>query len=74
MAQAIDPVCGMTVDTETARHQSEYNGTTYYFCASGCKRAFDADPTSYSGRNLAGGGNAEGGEHTGHAGHTGTHS
>ncbi|HVF99084.1 MAG TPA: YHS domain-containing protein [Chloroflexia bacterium] len=65
MAQVIDPVCGMTVDTESARHQSEYAGTTYYFCAPGCKKAFDADPTAYTGQDHAG----DGGEHTSQAGH-----
>ncbi|HET6260750.1 MAG TPA: YHS domain-containing protein, partial [Chloroflexia bacterium] len=48
------------------RHQSEYAGTTYYFCAPGCKKAFDADPTAYTGQGQASG---DGGEHTGHAGH-----
>ena len=47
MAQAIDPVCGMTVDTDTAEHKSEYHSTTYYFCAAGCKRAFDKNPTEF---------------------------
>jgi YHS domain-containing protein len=47
---AIDPVCGMTVDPGTARRTSEYQGTTFYFCSPGCKKAFDADPTSYVGR------------------------
>ena len=46
---AIDPVCGMTVDPETARRTSEYQGTTFYFCSPGCKKAFDANPTSYLG-------------------------
>ncbi|MEO8287087.1 MAG: YHS domain-containing protein [Chloroflexota bacterium] len=55
MAQAIDPVCGMTVDTETAEHKSEYEGTTYYFCAAGCKRSFDKNPTEFINA-----GNAEG--------------
>src|SRR5579885_983230 len=41
---AIDPVCGMTVDEDRAPAKSEYNGRTYYFCAPGCKRAFDANP------------------------------
>jgi xanthine dehydrogenase accessory factor len=45
--QAIDPVCGMTVDIETARFQTEHEGTTYYFCAPGCMRAFEKDPDSY---------------------------
>ncbi len=45
--QAKDPVCGMNVDTEGAKHTSEYQGQTYYFCAAGCKRAFEADPAKY---------------------------
>jgi YHS domain-containing protein len=47
MAQ--DPVCKMEVDEESAAATSEYNGKTYYFCAPGCKRAFDADPNRYLG-------------------------
>jgi Cu+-exporting ATPase len=42
-----DPVCGMDVDPATARHSSEYQGKTYYFCAPGCKKAFDAEPEKY---------------------------
>lgn len=41
---AIDPVCGMTVDTATAAGRSSYHGETFYFCGLGCKRAFDKDP------------------------------
>ena len=45
MAIAIDPVCLMEVDTSSPRGgMSEYNGTRYYFCAPGCKVAFDRDP------------------------------
>jgi YHS domain-containing protein len=44
---AIDPVCGMTVDEQQAAATSEYQGTTYYFCAPGCKRQFDRDPERY---------------------------
>ena len=44
---AIDPVCGMTVDEKTAPAISEYKGKTYYFCARGCKIAFDKDPEKY---------------------------
>jgi YHS domain-containing protein len=44
---ARDPVCGMEVDQATARHTTEYNGQTYYFCAPGCKRAFEAEPETY---------------------------
>lgn len=42
-----DPVCGMTVDPTTARHTAEHQGTTYYFCAPGCKKAFEAEPAKY---------------------------
>ncbi len=41
---ATDPVCGMTVEEKTAAATTVYNGTTYYFCAPGCKRRFEADP------------------------------
>lgn len=44
---AIDPVCEMTVDIATARFVTEHNGTTYYFCAAGCQRAFEANPESF---------------------------
>jgi YHS domain-containing protein len=46
---AKDPVCGMDVDEKTAEHKSEYKGQTYYFCAPGCKRAFDKAPEKYLG-------------------------
>jgi xanthine dehydrogenase accessory factor len=45
--EAIDPVCGMTVEIGTAHFISEYNGKTYYFCAAGCKRSFDKEPGKY---------------------------
>tara|TARA_B100000315_G_scaffold226789_1_gene234013 strand:+ start:238 stop:390 length:153 start_codon:yes stop_codon:yes gene_type:complete len=44
---AIDPVCGMEVDENTAPAKSEYMGKTYYFCAPGCKKAFDENPAKY---------------------------
>src|SRR5262245_43227000 len=45
---AIDPVCGMTVDPDTARGGSHtHAGTTYYFCAESCRRKFAADPQRY---------------------------
>ena len=44
---AIDPVCGMTVATlETSLHL-DHEGTRYWFCGSGCLRAFAADPSGY---------------------------
>ena len=44
---ATDPVCGMSVDPNTVHHTAEHKGKTYYFCAPGCKRAFEADPEKY---------------------------
>ncbi len=44
---AIDPVCKMEVDEKTAPAKSEYMSKTYYFCAPGCKKAFDENPTKY---------------------------
>ena len=41
---AIDPVCGMEVVVETAQHVAEHDGTTYYFCAKGCRLDFEDDP------------------------------
>ncbi len=34
---ALDPVCGMTVDPHTAKHQATHNGHPYYFCSAGCR-------------------------------------
>ncbi len=45
--QAIDPVCGMSVDPEHAEHRSFLKGETYYFCSAGCKESFDKDPGKY---------------------------
>jgi xanthine dehydrogenase accessory factor len=44
---ALDPVCGMTVATvETSLHL-DHEGTRYWFCGTGCLRAFAADPAGY---------------------------
>ncbi len=45
--EAIDPVCGMTVTIETAVHTLGYEGQTYYFCSSGCRRSFEREPEKY---------------------------
>ena len=45
--EAIDPVCGMTVEIATAHFTSDYHGKMYYFCAAGCKRSFDKEPQKY---------------------------
>lgn len=47
MEKVKDLVCGMMIDPETAAAKSEYKGKTYYFCAKGCKMAFDKNPEKY---------------------------
>ena len=42
-----DPVCGMAVHLERARHRYRHDGTDYCFCSAGCRRAFVADPGAY---------------------------
>ena len=39
-----DPVCGMTIDPNTAAAKRDYQGKTYYFCSQNCVDTFDADP------------------------------
>ena len=43
----IDPVCGMEVEEGSNAITATYKGTTYYFCAPGCKRDFQRDPEKY---------------------------
>lgn len=43
----IDLVCGMTVTADESSRPYEYQGTTYYFCAPGCRAAFQRDPENY---------------------------
>lgn len=47
--QAVDPVCGMLVDVATAGFVSQHAGEEVYFCAAGCRRAYEADPSEYQG-------------------------
>ncbi len=43
----LDPVCGMTVDREHARHLAEHDGVVYAFCSMGCRTAFIKEPGAY---------------------------
>ena len=42
-----DPVCGMQVDSASARAKAEYDGQTYFFCCAGCAKKFEAAPEQY---------------------------
>jgi YHS domain-containing protein len=44
---AIDPVCKMQATPDKAAATAQYDGETYYFCAPGCKVAFEKDPEKY---------------------------
>ena len=47
MDTAIDPVCGMSVRIEGARHTCAHEGHTYYFCNPRCLTKFQAEPARY---------------------------
>jgi len=42
-----DPVCGMTVSTESAVHRADHDGHEYFFCCSGCRERFLSAPKRY---------------------------
>ena len=45
---AIDPVCKMEVDENNPPGgRSKYKDQIYYFCAPGCKKAFEKEPEKY---------------------------
>ena len=46
-SQASDPVCGMTLAAVDSSLHLVHDGTRYYFCGSGCLRAFAADPAGF---------------------------
>jgi xanthine dehydrogenase accessory factor len=47
-AQAVDPVCGMTVPATAASFPLPHDGVTYYFCSTNCRRRFEQDPAAYA--------------------------
>jgi YHS domain-containing protein len=54
---AKDLICGMDVDEKTAKYKTTHKGKTYYFCAPGCQKTFEANPEKYAADSL---------EHSGH--------
>ena len=45
--EAVDPICGMSVNTANARHTSVHQSKTYYFCCLRCKETFEQNPSQY---------------------------
>ncbi|TQK50099.1 xanthine dehydrogenase accessory factor [Streptomyces sp. SLBN-118] len=48
VAEAVDPVCGMTVAITAATLSLDRNGDTAYFCGPVCQHAFADDPSRYA--------------------------
>jgi YHS domain-containing protein len=44
---ATDPVCGMSVATVPASLHVDHDGERFWFCGSGCVRAFSAEPAAW---------------------------
>ena len=44
---ATDPICGMTVDPQSAAGNHVHNGETYYFCSQHCLAKFKEDPEKF---------------------------
>ena len=42
-----DPVCGMWINPEDAADETIYKGKIFYFCAPGCKKAFEKEPEKF---------------------------
>ena len=47
LAEAVDPVCGMTVTPDASAPSAVHGGATYYFCCAGCHRAFSDNPGAF---------------------------
>ncbi len=47
LAEAVDPVCGMTVTADASSMPVEHDGVMYYFCCAGCHRRFTDHPEAY---------------------------
>ena len=47
-----DPVCGMHV-TQASEYRQTHQGQIYYFCSSGCRQKFAADPGRYAAASVA---------------------
>jgi Cu+-exporting ATPase len=45
--EAIDPVCGMTVNPESSDHSYTHGDVDYHFCCNGCRETFSRDPQKF---------------------------
>jgi protein SCO1/2 len=49
LAQAVDPVCHMTIRADRSGPNVRVDGTTYYFCSDACRQRFLRDPSRFAG-------------------------
>lgn len=49
----VDPVCGMTVERQDARHLAEHGGVVHAFCSMSCRTRFIHDPAAFVGAAVA---------------------
>jgi len=47
-AEAVDPVCGMTVAVTGSTPRAEHQGASFYFCCEACRDAFEEDPARHA--------------------------
>jgi Cu+-exporting ATPase len=40
-------VCGMTINSATAKQRADHAGHRYFFCSAKCRERFTADPDRY---------------------------
>lgn len=45
--KVVDLVCKMEIESTTSADSYEFQGVTYYFCMTGCKSAFAAEPSKF---------------------------
>jgi Cu+-exporting ATPase len=50
-----DPVCGMNVNSGTAKHVHEHKGKKFYFCCGQCVEKFKANPSQYLNQSASSG-------------------
>lgn len=58
----VDPVCGKTVATATAK-SAIYRGRAFYFCSPDCRAGFEANPDAYAGAGAGAPASHEGHHH-----------
>ena len=45
---SVDPICGMTLNKDTAKYRYDYGGQEYFFCSNHCLESFRAAPDKYA--------------------------